>query len=253
MARGSDIRLLGAIALGTLLLAGLGAAAKPPLTMDQAFDLVRDRVVDQVDGEYYWVPASPAWLEPIQGGVALVAAAGPLNCHMCRAEISVFYLRPSSEGWAVAGAWRKILEEGTWGKVGDIAPIDLGSGNPALSFTDGFMNEGCYLESLWVMELTPQRPIVRFGAPLMSDNLGEYGGADPRSFMVEATVSRLSDRPGLQIRYKGNLPHSRPVDRTVRYAGPGDTWWAKPGEFTDHCIFFGLFAQAISPGESVSD
>lgn len=246
MARGSDIGQLSAIALGMLLLAGLGLPARPSLTLDSAFAKVRDRIGDAE----YMKPAQPIILEPVTGGFALLVAANPANCHMCGAEISVFYFRPGKDDWRVAGAWPKLLEQGSWGEVGDIEYIDVGTSNTALSFTDDFISGGCFLGSMWVMELTPTRPIVRLGAPLDSDNFGDVGPDDPLTFSVTATVDPLADGPGLQIHYQGSGPHKRRVDQVVRYSGPGDVWRPQPGEFTGRCTYTTMFALAVSPGES---
>ena len=138
---GSDVRRLGAIALGLLALAAIGLPAHYQLDAKRAFALVRDGI----DDENYAVPAHPVGLAAIPGGVALLVASGVQDCLGCEGELSVFYLHPDEDGWRVTGAWRDVARAGSWGELGGMA-----TAGPALRLAGGE-----------VVELTAARPLLR--------------------------------------------------------------------------------------------
>lgn len=138
---GSDVRRLGALALGVLALAAIGLPAHYQLNVERAFALVRDGI----DDENYAVPAHPVGLAAVPGGVALLVASGAQGCLSCEGELSVFYLRPEEDGWRVTGAWRGVARAGSWGEVGAVTPA-----GPSLRLAGGK-----------VVELTASRPLLR--------------------------------------------------------------------------------------------
>jgi hypothetical protein len=202
-------------------------------TPDEAFKLVRFRT--EVEVARYGYPWHPEKLVPIRGGFALLMSWAEDSCHACKPTLGVAYFHRRDGRWKPYGLWDNLYQDGWNGSFGDMEVIDIGQPNPTVAVHGGWFGEGCDVDGMGLVELAPDRPIMRVvRAPLGAGNGGQT--SDPKYRMgYEATVSPLRGRPGLKIRYRGELERERQIDVTVIYTGPGRRWTAHPHIFKADC------------------
>lgn len=149
---------------------------------------------------------------------ALVSEGQGGDGHVSAGALAIHYLNRTPGGFTRIGAWPGIVSGGTFGSPpqwtirADLTPA------PALVTEAGGTWQGYSCSWSDVVELTPQRPIVRAdGIPVGYDDSGakETGAED-----MEGALTPNIKGQSFSVRYSG--------DRTdvVRYALSGDTYEA---------------------------
>lgn len=214
-------------------------SAGPPLpadrlpTPEKAFEHVLfTKDVEIAEYGYWWHPEK---LVPIKGGFALLMSWAEDSCHACQPTLGVAYFHPVDGHWRQYGLWENVYQDGWDGHFRNMEVIEVGQPDPTVAVHGGWFGEGCNVDAMGLVELTPEAPIMRIvRAPLGADNGGQT--ANPKYRIgYDAAISPLEGRPGLKIRYHGELARKRPVDATVVYSGSGQRWRPHPRIFKGDC------------------
>ena len=158
-------------------------------------------------------------LVPLGGDrFALVSEGQGGDGHVSAGALAIHYLNRTPGGFTRIGAWPGIVSGGTFGSPPQWAIRTDLTPSPALVTEAGGTWQGYSCSWSDVVELTPQRPIVRAdGIPIGYDDSGakETGAAD-----MEGALTPDIKGQSFSVRYTG--------DRTdvVRYALSGDTYEA---------------------------
>ncbi|MBS0295015.1 MAG: hypothetical protein JSR45_01800 [Proteobacteria bacterium] len=159
------------------------------------------RTVDR-EGEKVTLVYRPLKLLTLGDRLVLVAG-GRVNegCHLCVGSLAVAYLRKGATGFTAEGFWPEIADGETWGEPPmwrlreDLFP------NPALEARGGGTQSGCTFEQADLIELTPEKPVVRARSILTGyDGSGEGEG---RGRSIDATLKPLTPGKAFAVDYSG--------------------------------------------------
>jgi hypothetical protein len=158
----------------------------------------------------------PARLIPLTGGVlALVSDAETEPCRACFGALAVHYLRRDAGGFRVLGAWPALLNGSSFGAPPRWTRRDDLFAGPALEAVAGGAVQGCAVERVALVELTPERPLVRAEGVLTA-----YDGPEGvlRGAIRPGVRGRdfLAGYPGLSVRYALSGARYVPVGREPR-------------------------------------
>lgn len=155
-------------------------------------------------------------LTPVQGDVyALVSEGHGGDSHAASGSLAVHYLRRTADGFERLGAWPALVSGGSWGNPPEWEVREDLTPGPAIVATGGGVWQGYACEWADVVELTPERPILR------ADNLH-------LGYSSEGALGDAGDRYQGVIRAgrKGQtflVDYDRP-DVTVTWARVGDAY-----------------------------
>ncbi|HWE45617.1 MAG TPA: hypothetical protein VG407_06270 [Caulobacteraceae bacterium] len=176
-----------------------------------------DKVVTR-DGQDAMLRYRPARLVSLGTVTVLISEARTDGCHGCYGELAVHYLTRDGTGFKPAGAWPEISDGGSFGEPPNWSiRTDLFSG-PALVVHAGGTWQGCTVDYADIIELTPDRPIVRARRVLMtySDD-----SADGRDF--DGSLRAVDKDRAFAVDYAS--AHKRTVD----YVRSGEVYQAAHG------------------------
>ncbi len=151
------------------------------------------------------------------GQFALVSEGQGGEGHVSAGSLSIHYLRRTPAGFERTGSWPSILVTGTWGSPpewtirNDLMPF------PTLVAEGGGTWQGTTCTWAHLVELIPERPMVRVNQIGLS-----YGDGGAREEGAETSMEGVI-MPGergrtIRVRYTGD------VDATVTYAKVGDVY-----------------------------
>jgi hypothetical protein len=147
--------------------------------------------------------------------LVLVSRAETTPCHACYGALAIHYLQVTPQGLKVTGAWPELLGGSSNGAPPEIALRDDLFDGPALVASGGWTGQGCTMESQDLVELTPDRPVVRAKALLALYHLDDGPGP--------VTTVRGAIRPGVRGR-SFQIAYSGDRSGVVRYALAGDRY-----------------------------
>jgi hypothetical protein len=160
----------------------------------------------------------PAKLVPVGAVTALISEARSDGCHGCYGELAIHYLTRDGAGFKRVGAWPEISDGGSFGEPPNWSiRTDLFSG-PALVADAGGTWQGCTVAYADVIELTPDRPIVRAKRVLIT-----YSDANADGNDVDGTLRPIEKDHAFAVDYAG--AHKR----TVGYVKAGEVYQAARG------------------------
>lgn len=199
------------------------APSDPAADLKQAFAAAYGSAAPAVrivtrDGQDTTLRYRPAKLIPLGSVSALISLARTDGCHGCYGELAIHYLTRDGAGFKVVGAWPEISDGGSFGEPPDwTVRNDLFTG-PAVVASAGGAWQGCTVAYADIIELTPDRPVMRAKRVLITyddDNNTDRG--------VDGTIKPVEKDRVFDVDYAG--AHAR----TIRYKRAGDVFDASSG------------------------
>ncbi|HEY3813501.1 MAG TPA: hypothetical protein VGL66_09765 [Caulobacteraceae bacterium] len=203
------------------------ASANPAEDLKQAFAAAFGSAAPAVrivtrDGQETTLRYRPARLIPIGGHDALISEARSEGCHGCYGELALHYLARQGTGFKVIGAWPEISDGGSFGEPPSWTVRDDLFDGPALVVTAGGTWQGCTVAYADLIELTPDKPVVRANRVLTTyDDGGEADGSDDQS--VDGAIRAGQKGRAFSVDYTGAHP------RKIEYRLLGETYEADHG------------------------
>ena len=166
--------------------------------------------------------------------VALVSSGTVEDAgHVTSGYLAIHYLKWDGTAWVRAGAWPQFLEGGSFGSPGEVT---TGRGlfvGPTVQLEGGWSGQGCSVSYIDLVELTPERPVLRAGQILSGfefpDPAAEDGerGANPEEGhgVTEGKLAILAPGQSFRMTYDGDFPNA------VTYVRSGETY--RPTASTD--------------------
>ena len=175
------------------------------------------RIVSR-DGQDTTLRYRPAKLVAVGSLYALISEARTEGCHGCYGELAIHYLTREGPGFKLVGAWPEIANGGSFGEPPDWSMrTDLFTG-PAVVASAGGTWQGCTVAYADIIELTPDKPVVRAKRILMTYSDGADDDHD-----VDGTLHAEQKDRAFAVDYAGSQ------SRTVEYRPVGEVFEAAHG------------------------
>ena len=166
---------------------------KPPAT----------RTVER-EGEKVTLVYRPLKLLSI-GGRRVLVSGGRVSqdCPLCVGSLAIAYLKQGPAGFATEGAWPEIVDGTTggeppaWTLREDLFP------NAASEARGRGTQSGCTFEQADLIELTPEKPVIR-ARPILP-GYDDSGEAEGRGRSIDATLRPLAPGKAFAVDYAGAL------------------------------------------------
>ena len=214
--------------------AGMGPAAVPETVSAKASDLgltaqafqlayQGDAPIERQMGEatYSFAPTEvegASGLIPVEGMLILVTDGFNLaETGTSSGLVSVHYFQREGEHLRPVGAWPNLSQAGSNGRIsGANLRRDLLQ-DPTLMVKGGWMGQGCSVDFVELIELTPQAPILRASVQTGYSWTGQdEDGNELPPTELSSTIIRTAK--GFKVVYTGE------VSRTVEYVKRGDKY-----------------------------
>ena len=182
--------------------------APPPVTY-------RPSKQDEHEAQTY----TKSTLVPVSTGLyALVSDGQGGEAHVSAGSLAIHYLKRTADGFERVGAWPAFLVSGTWGNTPRWTVREDLMPSPTLVAEAGGTWQGYSCTWAHVIELTPERPIMRID--LISTGFTDGGARIDGEKVTSVRGTILADEKGrtIRVRYTGD----RKV--TVTYAKVGNTY-----------------------------
>lgn len=99
------------------------------------------------------------------------------GCHLCVGSLAIAYLRRRPGGFSADGFWPEAADGKSWGEPPDWSLRNDLFPNPSIEARGGGTQSGCTFEQADLIELTPDKPVVRARSILTGyDDSGEGDG-----------------------------------------------------------------------------
>lgn len=204
------------------------AALRPgtPAELKAAFRLafgrdegaVRKVKSDSGEVEYAYTPAELYWA----GDQAILVSSGKsADCHGCTGALAIHYLRRGPNGLVLTGSWPEIVPGTSWGLApswklrADLTP------HPALQTERGGTWQGYTCTWADLIELTPERPIVRLSG--LETGYSDSGSDQAKGVGVDGEIKPGERGRTLTVEYAGETGHG-PFKQAVPYALKGEAY-----------------------------
>lgn len=131
--------------------------------------------------------------------------------------VSVHYFQREGEHLKAVGAWPNLSQTGSNGRISGASLRRDILQNPVLLVRGGGMQQGCSMDFVELIELTPQAPILRASVQTGYSWTGQdEDGNELPPTELSSTIARTSK--GFKVVYTGE------VSRTVEYVKRGDKY-----------------------------
>lgn len=173
---------------------------------------------ETIDGQAEHRTYRSGKLVPLDGDrFAFISKGQGGEGHVSAGSLSIHYLKRTANGFERVGSWPAFLISGTWGSPPEWKIRTDLTPSPTLIAEGGGTWQGYTCSWAHVVELTPQRPVIRI------DQIGisySDGGAreDGSSEGMEGVLLPGQKGKTMRVRYTGD------VDATVTYAKVGEVY-----------------------------
>ncbi|MNV10484.1 hypothetical protein D3C71_1010130 [compost metagenome] len=157
-------------------------------------------------------------LIPLDGDrFAFISEGHGGEAHVSAGALAIHYLKRTGDGFERVGSWPAFLVSGTWGSPPEWKIRTDLTPSPTVIAEGGGTWQGYTCSWAHVIELTPQRPVIRIDQIGMSYS---DGGArvDGSSKSMEGVLIPGQKGKTMRVRYTGD------VDETVTYAKVGEVY-----------------------------